>query len=100
MHRERRLNIVPGKKKQSGARTSEQRTAVMKKAASTLDRVREGVRRFILNDASIGDFHKALRTAVRKGELSPNPLTGSAFRKIVTQVMSEQRNTEKKPPRG
>jgi len=58
------------------------------------------VRRFILNDVSIGDFHQALRTAVRKGELSPNPLTGKAFRKIVTQVMSEQKQTVKKTSRG
>jgi hypothetical protein len=99
MHRERRRSVVPVKKKQSRAGTSKQRTAVMKKDSSTLDRVREGVRRFILNDVSIGDFHKALRTAVRKGELSPNPLTGSAFRTIVTQVMSEQRKTVKKSPR-
>jgi hypothetical protein len=88
------------KKKLSGTRKAKQSTPVTTKASSTLDRVREGVRRFILNDVSIGDFHQALRTAVRKGELSPNPLTGKAFRKIVTQVMSEQKQTVKKTSRG
>jgi hypothetical protein len=98
MHRERRHSVVPGKRKLSGTRAPKQRATGTKKTSSTLDRVREGVRRFILNDVSIGDFHNALRTAVRKGELSPNPLTGAAFRKIVTQVMSERKRTSKKSP--
>ncbi len=98
MHRKRRHGVGPGKKKLTKTRTPKQGTTVTKKTSSTLDRIREGVRQFILNDVSIGDFHKALRTAVRRGELSPNPLTGTAFRKIVTQVMSERiRNTKKSP---
>jgi DNA-binding NarL/FixJ family response regulator len=76
-------------------RTPARHTTVKNRSSSTLDRIREGVRRFILNDVSIGDFHKALRKAVRNGELSPNPLTGAAFRKIVTQVMNEKRHTSK-----
>ena len=100
MHRERRHGVVPGKRKLIAARSPKKGTTVTKKTSSTLDRVREGVRQFILNDVSIGDFHKALRTAVRKGELSPNPLTGTAFRKIVTQVMSERTHPSKKSPRG
>jgi hypothetical protein len=63
---------------------------------STLDHVRDGVRRFILSDASIGDFHKALRSAVRTGKLSPNPLTGSALRKIVKEAIDERKSMAKK----
>jgi hypothetical protein len=74
-----------------GARAPKRRRTASKETTSTLDLVRDGVRRFILNDASIGDFHKAFRTAVKRGELSPNPLTGAAFRRIVKQAIDERK---------
>jgi hypothetical protein len=57
------------------------------------------VRRFILNEASIGEFREAIRTAIRTGELSPNPLTGVRFRKIVKQVIDERKREAKKRTR-
>ena len=73
------------------ARTPRRRNAASRGTASTLVLVREGVRRFILNDASIGDFHRALRKAARRGEMSPNPLTGAAFRMIVKEAIEERK---------
>ncbi len=55
--------------------------------------VREGVRRFILNDAPIGDFQKAIRVAARKGRGSTHPLTGPVFRRIVKAAMRERKRS-------
>jgi hypothetical protein len=88
---ERRVNVVAGKGTSHHARTPQRRSPSAKKSRSTLDRVREGVRRFILNQVSIGEFHRAIRTAIKKGELSPNPLTGVRFRKIVKEVVDERK---------
>jgi hypothetical protein len=82
---------VEVKRASTGTRAPKRRKAIAGKTESTLDLVREGVRRFILNDASIGDFHKVFRLAVRKGELSPNPLTGAAFRRIVKDAIKERK---------
>jgi hypothetical protein len=73
------------------ARATEQRTPVRATTISKLELVREGVRRFILMDASIGDFHKAARTAAKLGELSPNPLTGAKFRGIVKEAIKDRK---------
>jgi DNA-binding NarL/FixJ family response regulator len=55
-----------------------------------LELVREGVRRFILKDAPIRDFHRAIRVAARRGERSSHPLTGAVFRTIVKQAIRER----------
>jgi hypothetical protein len=52
--------------------------------------VREGVERFILKDASIGDFRRAIRRASKKGDFSSHPLTGAIFRKIVHEAIKER----------
>jgi len=52
------------------------------------------VRRFILNYASIGDFHAALGTALKKGEMSPHPLTGAVLRKIIKQAIVDKKRQE------
>jgi hypothetical protein len=71
-----------------------------KTARSTLDLVRDGVRRFMLHDASLGDFRKAIRAAARKGEGSPPSMTGAAFRKIVRQVIAEKKRKSAPRPQG
>jgi hypothetical protein len=68
---------------------SRKRNVLRDGRSSTLDRVRDGVREFILSNASIGDFYLALRSAVEAGSLSPNPLTAAALRKIVKQAIEE-----------
>jgi hypothetical protein len=83
----------------SGRRAPTQRKSALKAMTSTLDLVREGVRRFILNDASLGDFRKAIRVAAKRGKMSPNPLTGTAFRKIVKEAIAERDRKTSKPPR-
>jgi hypothetical protein len=54
--------------------------------------VREEVRRFILNQTSIGEFHDAVRGAIGRDELAPHPLSGSRFRKIVHEVIRERKS--------
>ena len=82
----------------SAGQAPKRRSPARKAATSTLDLVREGVRRFILFDASLGDFRKTIRAAARKGELSPPSLTGTAFRKIVKQAIAERKRKTNKPP--
>jgi DNA-binding NarL/FixJ family response regulator len=92
---------VPGKWISSGGLLPKREARSRKPARSTLDLVRDGVRRFILNDASLGDFRKAIRAAARKGELSPPSMTGTAFRKIVRQAIAERkRKTSPAPGRN
>jgi hypothetical protein len=52
-----------------------------------LDDVRTKVRNFILNPASIATFYDNLRTAAGVDKLAPHPLTGTRFRKIITEVV-------------
>ncbi|HSQ77142.1 MAG TPA: hypothetical protein VLT13_16390 [Bacteroidota bacterium] len=75
----------------SGGSTAKRRTRTGRGTESTLDLIQEGVRRFILNDASMGDFHKAIRAAAKLGELSPNPLSGTTLRRIVKEAIKEKK---------
>jgi hypothetical protein len=68
-------------------------------APSTLDLVKEGVRRFVLNHASLGEFQKTVRDAAEKGETSPHPLTGVEFRRIVEEAIAERNRTTKTSPK-
>lgn len=53
---------------------------------SKLDDVRKSIRSFVLNQASIGEFHENLRRSAGKDEFAPHPLNGKRFRKIVSDV--------------
>ncbi|MGB2958755.1 MAG: hypothetical protein WBG01_17960 [Bacteroidota bacterium] len=92
--------VVSGKRKSPIGQAPKRRSTARKRATSTIDLVREGVRRFILNDASIGDFRKTIRIAAEKGELSHHPLTGTAFRKIVKQAIAERKREANKLSQG
>jgi DNA-binding NarL/FixJ family response regulator len=96
----KRGHVLPVKKTSSVRRAPKKRKTSPKALRSTLDLVREGVRRFILNDASFGEFRRAIRTAARIGKISPNPLTGTAFRRIVKEAIAERNRTTNKPPRS
>ena len=61
-----------------------------------LDDVRDKVRRFILNQTSIGEFYDSLRRAAGNDELAPHPLTGLRFRKIVTDVIRTRKTDAEK----
>jgi hypothetical protein len=78
-------------KRLSGGQEPERKPSANNAVRSTLDLIRDGVRRFILNDASLGDFRKTIRSVGRKGASSTHPLTGIAFRKIVKQAIVERR---------
>jgi hypothetical protein len=91
-----RVNVVSGKRRSHRAHTPQRRNTDVRKDSSKLERVKDGVRQFVLNKASIGEFYEALRGAIRRGELSPNPLTGVRFRKIVKQVVDERKRQAKK----
>lgn len=60
-------------------------------ATTKLDDVRTNVRKFILNPASIADFYTRLRRAAGVDSLAPHPLTGTRFRKIITEVIRVRR---------
>ena len=77
-------------KRSSGVRTPKRRKAPPRKTNAVLDLVRAGVERFILQDAPIGSFQKAIRAAARKGETSSHPLTAAVFRRIVRQAIRER----------
>ena len=91
---------MSGKRKSPAGSAPKQLLTARKQETSTLDLVREGVRRFILNDAPIGDFRKAIRVAAEKGEMSHHPLTGTAFRKIVKQAIAERNQEAQKRSQG
>jgi hypothetical protein len=90
---------VSGKKAPPGGKNVKEGTRTRKRVPSTLDLVREGVRRFILNEASLGDFQKTIRAASEKGELSSHPLTGTAFRKIVKEAIAERNHKTNRSPK-
>ena len=87
---------MSGKRKSQSASIPRRRKAAVRNKTSKLDQVKEGIRRFLLNKASIGEFYEALRGARRRGELSPHPLTAMRFRKIVKQVVDERKRAAKK----
>jgi hypothetical protein len=86
---------VSGKKAPPGGKNVKDGTRTRKRVPSTLDLVREGVQRFILNDLSLGEFQKTIRDAAEKGEMSSHPLTGIQFRRIVEEAISERNRTKK-----
>lgn len=87
---------MPGKRLSSSTRPSKRRGRASKEFDATFELVREGVRRFILSDASIGDFHTAIHTALKNGEMSPHPLTRAVLRKIIKQAIVEKQQQENK----
>lgn len=68
--------------------------------ASLVELVRAGVERFVLRDATLMSFQKAIRTAAKKGENSPHPLTGAAFREIVKKAIRERKRRRDRAFRG
>jgi DNA-binding NarL/FixJ family response regulator len=84
------VKTKPGKPK-SSVRRQKRRKASKSDTDTVLDIVREGVRRFILKDAPIGAFQKAIHAAARKGEQSSHPLTGIVFRRIVKEAVRERK---------
>lgn len=93
------MKSLPGKMASRGRRNG-RRKATGNENDALLELVREGVRRFILKDAPIGDFQKAIRTASRKGEGSTHPLTGPIFRKIVKAAVRERKRSTGGTARG
>lgn len=76
---------------ESSVRKERRREATENENNAILELVRDGVRRFVLKDAPIGDFQKAIRAAARMGKSSSHPLTGSVFRKIVKAAIRERK---------
>jgi hypothetical protein len=70
-----------------------------KSLTSKLELIRRGVRRFILDDATLDEFRRAVRLAASEGRQSPNPLPGGAFRKIVRDAIAERKRNVKRQPR-
>lgn len=90
MSRERQVKSQPGYVTLRARKTTLRKTAE-KENNALLELVRDGVRRFIVKDAPIGDFQKAIRAAARKGEGSSHPLSGLVFRRIVKEAIRERK---------
>jgi hypothetical protein len=87
---------MPIKKPPRSRETPERRRTDRKKISSTLELVREGVRRFILNGSTFDDFQKALRRAGRTGQPPPDAMPAAVFRKIVIEAVAERKRILKK----
>jgi DNA-binding NarL/FixJ family response regulator len=83
--------MVPPAKKTSPARAPRRKREPPRRSASIADLVREGVERFILKDANMMSFMKAVRAAATKGGRSSHPLTGAAFRQIVREAVRKRK---------
>jgi DNA-binding NarL/FixJ family response regulator len=81
---------VPSKKK---ARTPGKR-------ADTLSRVRAGVERFILKDATMGSFLKTLRSASGNGGVYSHQLTGPVLSRIVREAVRKRKQKQKRTGRA
>jgi len=88
---EQQVKTRPGKYT-SRVRGRKQRKATEHDTDAILELVRQGVRRFILKDAPIGDFQRTIRAAARRGERSSHPLTGVVFRRIVKEAIRERKS--------
>ena len=88
-----------GKKRPQGQSPRRKRTPV-RNTTSVLDLVRAGVERFVLGNANMMSFQKAIRTAAKRGEKSTHPLTGAAFRRIVKEAMRKRKSRLGRSTRG
>jgi len=55
--------------------------------------VASGVRKFILQEATIRDFYVALRSAARKKVVPPNPLSALVLTRIVRESMKKRKKS-------
>jgi hypothetical protein len=83
--------MVTARKKGSRARSPRRKKAMVPNTTSVMDLVRVGVERFVLKDANMMSFQKAIRTAAKRGAESHHPLTGAAFRRIVKEALRERK---------
>ena len=92
--------MAPSGKKGSQGRSPRRKRTPVRNTTSVLDLVRGGVERFVLGDANMMSFQKAIRTAAKRGENSTHPLTGAAFRRIVKEAMRKRKTRMGKALRG
>jgi hypothetical protein len=89
--------MVPPVKKNLPARARKRKRTRPRDSASIVDLVRTGVERFILEDANMMSFMRAVRLAAKKGESSSHPLTGAAFRQIVRGAVRKRKRRTGRP---
>ena len=77
-------------KKSARVRLPHRRKSPSRHDPSVLELVRSGVERFILRDANIVSFRRAILRAAKKGENSAHPLTGATFRRIVKKAIKDR----------
>jgi DNA-binding NarL/FixJ family response regulator len=82
---------LSAKKGKSLIRAKKRKKPAGDKASEILELVRAGVKRFILDDAPIADFQKAVREASKKPMISSHPLSGVEFRRIVKEAMEQRK---------
>ena len=61
-------------------------------SSALLELVRSEVKRFVLHDAPIATFQKAVRKASRAGKFSSHPLSGTEFRRIVKEAVIQRKH--------
>jgi hypothetical protein len=79
------------RKKTSPIRARNRKRTPARDSTSILDLVREGVEKFILKDANILAFQRAVLAASKGGRDSTNPLTRAAFRRIVKEATRKRK---------
>jgi hypothetical protein len=79
------------RKKTSPVRARNRKRTPARDSTSILDLVRDGVEKFILKDANILAFQRAVLAASKGGRDSTNPLTRAAFRRIVKEATRKRK---------
>jgi hypothetical protein len=72
-------------------RTRGQKRTAPGHSSALLELIRSEVKRFVLHDAPIATFQKAVRDASRAGKFSSHPLSGTEFRRIVKEAVIQRR---------
>ncbi len=83
--------MVDSEKRSSRTRLPRRKKAAGQHTPTVLDLVRSGVERFILKDANMISFRKAILRAAKKGVSSPQTLTGVDFRRIVKKAIRDRK---------
>lgn len=83
--------LLPTRKASSRVRAARTKKTSPERSSAVLKLVRAGVKRFVLQDAPIATFQKAVREASRAGRLSSHPLSGEEFRRIVKEAVEERK---------
>ena len=73
-------------------RTTGRKRPAPSQSSALVELIRSEVKRFVLHDAPIATFQKAVRDASRAGKFSSHPLSGTEFRRIVKEAVVQRKH--------